>query len=88
MSNLEQSPAWQALNQHQRWTARLHMRDLFAADPSALNTSPCTWMISSSIISKNRITEKTLPLLIELARQAGLPEKIEAMFTGREDQHH
>jgi len=83
MLNLEQSPAWLALHQHQRWTARLHMRDLFADDLQRFEHFSLQMDDILFDFSKNRITAETLPLLIELARQAGLPEKIEAMFTGQ-----
>jgi glucose-6-phosphate isomerase len=83
MPTLDQSPAWLALRQHQRWTERFHMRDLFAANPQRFERFSLQMDEILFDFSKNRITAETLPLLIDLARQAGLPEKIEAMFTGQ-----
>ncbi len=82
MSQLENSPAWQALLQHQRETGDLHMRDLFAGDPQRFEKFSLRVGEILFDYSKNRITEKTLPLLFDLARQADLSQKIAAMFGG------
>ncbi|OQA47370.1 MAG: Glucose-6-phosphate isomerase [Chloroflexi bacterium ADurb.Bin325] len=76
-------PAWQALERHQREIADVHMRDLFAADPQRF--ARFSRRIDGILFdySKNRITAETMALLMDLARQAGLAEKIEAMFTGQ-----
>ncbi|CAL1240584.1 glucose-6-phosphate isomerase [Candidatus Methylocalor cossyra] len=58
------------------------MRDLFAADPQRFDRFSLRLGDLLFDYSKNRITEKTLELLLELARQAGLAAKIEAMFRG------
>lgn len=83
MTPLEKSPAWQALAQHQREIAPLHMRDLFADDPQRFERFSLRAGPILLDFSKNRITEKTLSLLLDLARQAGLAQKIEDMFTGQ-----
>jgi glucose-6-phosphate isomerase len=81
-------PAWQALNRHQQEIADAHMRDLFARDPQRFERfslrlpSPDGGDILFDY-SKNRVTQETMALLYDLARQADLPSKIEAMFTGR-----
>ena len=83
MTSLEQSPAWLALEHHQRQMAALHMRDLFATDPQRFEHFSL-WLDDLLFdFSKNHITEETLHLLVNLARQAALPEKIEAMFSGQ-----
>ena len=82
MSNLVESPAWQALVQHQLEVKDLHMRDLFASDPQRFARFSLRLGDILFDFSKNRITEKTLPLLFDLARQANLPGWIESMFTG------
>ena len=83
MTSLEQSPAWLALEHHQRQMAALHMRDLFATDPQRFERFSL-WLDDLLFdFSKNHITEETLHLLVNLARQAALPEKIEAMFSGQ-----
>jgi glucose-6-phosphate isomerase len=88
-------PAWQALKKHQQEMAEVHMRDLFADDPQrferfslrlADGTSDGPDYLSGSILfdySKNRVTQATMGLLCDLARQANLADKIEAMFTGQ-----
>ena len=82
MPHLVESPAWQALIQHQQEVGDLHMRDLFAGDPGRFARYSLRLGNILFDFSKNRITEKTLPLLFDLARQANLSQWIEAMFTG------
>ncbi|MDY0269445.1 glucose-6-phosphate isomerase [Trichloromonas sp.] len=83
MSRLAELPAWQALQDHYREVAGLSMRELFAADPGRFERFSLRWDDFLFDYSKNRITEKTLPLLFDLARQVGLGARIEAMFGGR-----
>jgi glucose-6-phosphate isomerase len=76
-------PAWQALRQHQRAMADVHMRDLFADDPQRFERLS---LRAGDIVfdySKNRVTPETVRLLLDLARQANLASKIEVMFSGR-----
>ena len=75
-------PAWQALEKHRREVAGVHMRDLFADDPHRFDRLSLRVGDILFDFSKNRVTEKTMGLLIDLARQAGLAGKIESMFTG------
>jgi glucose-6-phosphate isomerase len=82
MSQLSASPSWQALAQHRQEIETLHMRDQFAADPQRFARFSLRFGDILFDYSKNRITEKTMVLLIELAHQANLAEKIEAMFQG------
>jgi glucose-6-phosphate isomerase len=82
MSGLTQSPAWRALQQHYADAAQLSMRDLFSADPQRFERYSLQFDGLLLDFSKNRITDETLNLLIDLARQAQLPARIEAMFTG------
>ncbi len=58
------------------------MRDLFAQDPQRFERFSLRLGDILLDYSKNRITEKTMALLLDLARQAGLQAKIEAMFSG------
>ncbi len=88
-------PAWQALQKHQREMAEVHMRDLFARDPQRFDkfslrlpggTSGEPDHRSGDILfdySKNRVTQETMRLLFDLAREADLRAKIEAMFAGQ-----
>ncbi len=79
---LTQSPAWQALQTHHGEVADLHLRELFAADPergTKFTAEGCGLYLD---YSKNRVTEKTLELLLALAGERGLRERIDAMFRG------
>jgi glucose-6-phosphate isomerase len=77
-----QLPAWSALREHQSEVARLHLRDLFAADPGRFDRFHARVGEILFDFSKNRVTEETMRLLFELARQAGLSDRIEGMFGG------
>ncbi|MRR30254.1 glucose-6-phosphate isomerase, partial [bacterium] len=82
MSNLIDTSAWQALESHQRETSDLQMRDLFAADPGRFDRFSLRIGDILFDYSKNRITERTMGLLMDLARQSELGQRIEAMFNG------
>ncbi len=84
MPVLRELPAWQALDAHQKEIAGVHMRDLFAQDPQRFERFSLRH--AGDILfdySKNRITEETMALLLDLARQADVAGKIEAMFSGQ-----
>ena len=82
MPNLTQSAAWKALEQHQREIAPLHMRDLFASDPQRFDKLSLRWNDFLIDYSKNRVSETTMSLLFDLARETDLKGWIEKMFTG------
>ncbi len=82
MSKLIDSPAWQALLAHQRETAGIHMRDQFVEDPERFERFSLRIGDILFDYSKNRITERTMGLLMDLARQSDLGQRIEAMFNG------
>ena len=82
MSLLTDLPAWKALKEHHHEVVGLHMRDLFARDPKRFERFSLHFKDILFDYSKNLITEKTVSLLMELAREAGLAKKIEAMFSG------
>ncbi|HAL16650.1 MAG TPA: glucose-6-phosphate isomerase [Anaerolineaceae bacterium] len=82
MLKLVESPAWQALVEHQREIAQLHMRNLFAADPARFERFSLRFGDILFDYSKNRITERIMALLLDLARQSDLGQRIEAMFNG------
>ena len=83
MSNLTQSPSWQALQAHYEDIAPIQMRELFAEDPERFQRFALHLDDILFDYSKNRITTETMQLLTDLARQAGLSEAIEAMFSGQ-----
>jgi glucose-6-phosphate isomerase len=80
--NLTERSAWKALDSHSREARTVHLRDLFAADPKrgkALTAEACGLFLD---YSKNRITNETIRLLLQLADESGLRERIDAMFAG------
>ena len=79
---LTQRPAWKALAAHHKKIKNLHLRKLFADDPKRGERLTVEALGLYLDYSKNRITDQTLKLLLQLARESGLPEKIEAMFAG------
>ncbi|HWE48568.1 MAG TPA: glucose-6-phosphate isomerase [Bryobacteraceae bacterium] len=81
-SSLTTSPAWKALESHSKTMADVHLRDLFAKDPGRASRFSVEATGLFLDYSKHRITDETVGLLLDLARQAGLQERIEAMFTG------
>ena len=81
-ASLTQSPLWQQLQQHYRNIGTQHMRDWFAADAARFERFHVSAAGLHLDYSKNRITPETLQLLLQLARERGLPDKINAMFCG------
>jgi len=74
--------AWRALAQHAREIERLHLRELFAGDPERGERFACEAAGLHLDYSKNRATEETLALLLQLAEEMGLRARIDAMFRG------
>jgi glucose-6-phosphate isomerase len=79
---LRDTPAWQALERHHAQIGSTHLRELFAEDPER----GCRMTVAGAGLrldySKHRVTDETLRLLLELARERGLEARREAMFTG------
>ncbi len=73
---------WQSLLQHLEKMKTTHMRDLFTQDPARFQKFSLRLNDSVVDYSKNRITEETMGLLIELAQEIDLTDAIEKMFTG------
>ena len=82
MAGLDELSAWQALVKHQEAMAAVHMRDLFDRDPARFQRFSLRLGDILFDYSKNRITQETMGLLLELAREANLAAQIEAMFAG------
>lgn len=82
MSALTRLPSWQALKQHQREIAPLHMRDLFQQDAQRFARFSLDQGDFLLDYSKNLITEKTFALLMQLARETQLSLWTEKMFAG------
>ena len=74
--------AWQALEDHYETMRDLHLRNLFADDPTRGERMTAEAAGVYLDYSKNRVNDETLKLLIELAEQSGLRARIDAMFRG------
>ena len=83
---LRQRPAWAALEKHQQKIEGRHLRQLFAEDRRRGERLTVEAAGIYLDYSKNRITDETLKLLLQLARELGLRERIDAMFRGEQDQ--
>ena len=82
MSRLTELPSWKALWSHFTRARDWHMRELFEEQPARASQF---WLEHAGLhldYSKNRITGQTVTLLLQLAREAGVPEGIAAMFAG------
>jgi len=80
--SLTESPAWRALQAHRGEVASLHLRDLFASEPDRGARLAVEAAGLYFDYSKNRITDETMRLLLALAGERGLRERIDAMFRG------
>ncbi|HEX3995520.1 MAG TPA: glucose-6-phosphate isomerase [Acetobacteraceae bacterium] len=82
MTALTESPAWRALTTHHAQIKDAHLRDLFAKDPDRakrLSTEGAGLFLD---YSKNRVTDETLRLLLQLADERGVAKRRDAMFAG------
>ena len=82
VKRLTKRKAWNALKVHYTKIGERHLRDLFDDDPERAEKFTTEAVGISLDYSKNRITEKTIRLLLELAEESGLRERIDAMFRG------
>jgi glucose-6-phosphate isomerase len=79
---LRERKAWQALERHHAEIAGRHLRELFASDPDRgerLTAEACGIYLD---YSKNRVSDETMALLLELAAESGLAQRRDAMFRG------
>jgi glucose-6-phosphate isomerase len=82
MTNLIQSAAWQALQTHYLDIRDVHMRDMFREDAQRFDKFSCRMNDLLLDYSKNRITDKTMALLMDLARQRGIEAWRDKMLAG------
>jgi hypothetical protein len=75
-------PTWKGLSAHSQKVGRLHLRELFAQDHKRGERLTAEAAGLYLDYSKNRITDETLSLLLQLADQSGLRARIDAMFAG------
>jgi glucose-6-phosphate isomerase len=79
---LRERKAWQDLKRHHAEMAGQHLRELFAADPGRGERLTMEAVGLYLDYSKNRVTDETMRLLVELARESGVAERRDAMFHG------
>jgi glucose-6-phosphate isomerase len=79
---LPRRPAWQTLEGHYRQVRELHLRQLFADDPQRGTRLTAEAAGIYLDYSKNRVTDETLRLLVQLADESGLRARIDALFRG------
>src|SRR4029453_11133069 len=82
VSALRALPPWLALEKNYRRIKDLHLRQLFAEDGKRGERLAVQAAGIYLDYSKNRVTDETLKLLIQLAQESGLRERIDAMFRG------
>src|SRR5487761_1491022 len=79
---LRERKAWQALERHYAEIAGRHLRELFAADPGRGERLTAEAAGLYLDYSKNRVTDETMRMLVDLATESGVPERRDAMFRG------
>ena len=79
---LHERPAWKALGDHHAEISGRHLRELFAADPERGEQMSAQATGLYLDYSKNRITDETLRLLVQLAEESELREHVDRMFAG------
>jgi glucose-6-phosphate isomerase len=82
IQSLTARPAWKGLEAHHGKVRELHLRKLFADDPKRGERMTAEAVGIYLDYSKNRITDETLKLLLQLAEESGLRDRIDAMFRG------
>lgn len=80
--NPTETKAWKALEEHFKTIEHTHLKDLFAQENNRFNRFSVQFEDILVDYSKNRITETTLNLLLDLAKETGLQSAIESMFSG------
>jgi glucose-6-phosphate isomerase len=79
---LRERQSWKALEQHYAEIAGMHLRELFEADPGRGERLTAQAAGLYLDYSKNRVTDETVALLLDLARECGLEQRRDAMFAG------
>ena len=79
---LKETPAWRALQAHYEKIKNTHLRQLFADDPKRGEHLTAEGAGLYLDFSKNRITDETVRLLVQLATERGVTDRLDAMFQG------
>ena len=82
MTQLTHQPAWKSIQDHYHKIQPLHLRKLFAEDPKRGERLAVEALGIYLDYSKNRVTDDTMRLLLDLAESSGLRSRIDAMFNG------
>ena len=82
MTPLPRRQSWKALQAHYKNVRELHLRTLFADDPQRGSRMTAEAAGLFLDYSKNRVTDETIRLLVQVAEESDLRERIEAMFRG------
>lgn len=77
-----QTQAWKKLTEHYNTTNNLHLKELFATDNTRADRFSIRWNDFLFDFSKNRITEDTISILLELADEVNLKDAVEKYFSG------
>jgi glucose-6-phosphate isomerase len=80
--NPTKTTAWDSLQHHYEDMRHVHIKELFDSDPERFNKFSLTFEDLLVDFSKNRVSDKTIDHLIELAEECQLPQAIQAMFNG------
>jgi glucose-6-phosphate isomerase len=81
-ASVQPGKAWQALKAHYQQISKVQLRELFAEDPTRGEKMALEAEGLYFDYSKNRVTGETIGLLLQLAQESGLRERIDAMFRG------
>src|SRR5277367_3597923 len=81
-TSLSERPAWKALGTHHQKIQGMQLKQLFAGDPGRGDRFTIEAAGIFLDYSKNRMTDETVRLLIQLAEESGLRARIDAMFSG------
>ena len=82
MAPLTELPAWKALGEHYKKIEPIHLKELFDKDPKRAEKYTVEAAGLFLDYSKNRITDETLKLLLQLAEESGVAARRDAMFSG------
>ena len=82
MSQINQSPIWQSLNQHKKDIESISLREMFKSDPNRFNQFHIQFNDLLLDYSKHRISKETISLLVKLAKEADVESWRNRMFEG------
>ncbi|MFM1781899.1 MAG: glucosephosphate isomerase, partial [Pseudomonadota bacterium] len=82
MSQINQSPIWQALNQHKKDIESISLREMFKSDPERFNQFHIQFNDLLLDYSKHHISKETISLLVKLAKEVDLENWRDRMFEG------